>query len=190
MRKITVADFISLDGVVESPEKWHMPFADAELFAVMYPADSDMDTMLLGRTTYDTFAGAFANSPAGDPVADRMNQLAKVVVTSTPQTATWANSTALYPSLDPQSAELTGDVLAGVRALKETPGGSITVVGSTTLARTLLAAGLVDELSLLLHPLAVCTGTRLFPETGPGASFTLSTCKPLKSGVVHLVYTA
>ena len=64
------------------------------------------------------------------------------------------------------------------------------MVGSTTLARTLLAAGLVDELSLILHPLAVGAGTRLFPEAGPGASFTLTTCTPLKSGVVHLVYTA
>ena len=179
MRKITIADFISLDGVVESPEKWHMPYADAEMFAVMYPADSDMDTMLLGRTTYDSFAGAFAGGPADDPVVARMNQPAKVVVTSTPETVTWANSTTL-----------TSDVPAGVRALKERPGGSISVIGSTTLARTLLAAGLVDELSLILHPVVVGAGARLFPETGPGASFTLTTCTPLKSGVVHLVYTA
>src|SRR5687767_2092995 len=102
MRKITVAEFISLDGVVESPEKWHMQYVDDEMFAVLYPADSDMDTMLLGRTTYDTFAGAFAGGPADDPVATRMNRLAKVVVTSTPDTVTWVNSTAL-----------TGDVPAG-----------------------------------------------------------------------------
>ncbi|HEX8346222.1 MAG TPA: dihydrofolate reductase, partial [Actinoplanes sp.] len=95
MRKITVAEFISLDGVVESPERWHMPYVNEEMMAVMYPPDSDMDTMLLGRTTYDTFAGAFAHAPQGDPVAARMNQLAKAVVTSTPDTVTWANSTAL-----------------------------------------------------------------------------------------------
>jgi dihydrofolate reductase len=178
MRKITVAEFVSLDGIVESPEKWHMPYADAEMFAAMYPADSDMDTMLLGRTTYDTFAGAFAAGPADDPVVANVNRPAKVVVTSTPDTVTWANSTAL-----------TGDVPAGVRALKEQPGGSIIVVGSTTLARTLLAAGLVDELSLILHPVIVGAGTRLFPETGPGASFTLTACTPMKSGVVHLVYS-
>jgi dihydrofolate reductase len=179
MRKITVADFISLDGVVEAPEKWHMQFVDEEMFSVLYPEDSDMDTMLLGRVTYDSFAGAFADAPAGDPVAAQMNRPAKVVVTSAPDTVTWANSTAL-----------TGDVRAGVRALKEQPGGSISVIGSTTLARTLLAAGLVDELSLILDPLVVGAGTRLFPDSGPGASFTLTTCRPLKSGVVHLVYTA
>ena len=178
MRKITVADFISLDGVVESPEKWNMQFIDAEMFEILYPADSDMDTMLLGRTTYDTFAATFAGGPADDPVASRMNRPAKVVVTSSPDTVTWANSTAL-----------TGDVLAGVRALKEQPGGSISVIGSTTLARTLLAAGLVDELSLILDPVVVGAGTRLFPESGPGASLTRTTCRPLKSGVVHLVYT-
>jgi dihydrofolate reductase len=108
-----------------------------------------------------------------------MNRPAKVVVTSTPETVTWANSTAL-----------TGDVVTGVRALKDEPGGSISVVGSITLARTLLAAGLVDELSLILHPVVVGAGTRLFPEAGPGASFSLTTCTPLKSGVIHLVYTA
>ena len=67
MRKLTVAEFISLDGVVESPEKWHMRYVDAEMFAAMYPADSDMDTMLLGRTTYDSFAGAFAGAPGRRP---------------------------------------------------------------------------------------------------------------------------
>ena len=86
MRKITVAEFISLDGVVESPEKWHMQYVDAEMFEVMYPADSDMDTMLLGSTTYDSFAGAFADGPADNPVAARMNQPAKVVATSAPDT--------------------------------------------------------------------------------------------------------
>ncbi|HYN94715.1 MAG TPA: dihydrofolate reductase family protein [Pilimelia sp.] len=179
MRTITVAEFSSLDGVVEAPEKWHMSYVNDEMFAAMYPADSDMDTMLLGRTTYDSFAGAFAHGPADDPVVASMNRPAKVVVTSTPDTVTWANSTAL-----------TGDVVAGVRALKEQPGGSIVVVGSTTLARTLLAAGLVDELSLLLHPVVVGVGARLFPQDGPGAAFTLTACTPLSTGVVHLVYTA
>lgn len=179
MRKITIAEFISLDGVVESPEKWHMSYVNDEMFAAMYPADSDVDTMLLGRTTYDSFAGAFANAPQDDPVAARMNQPAKVVVTSTPETVTWTNSSAL-----------TGDVVAGVRALKSRPGGSIAVVGSTTLARTLLAANLVDEVSLILHPVVVGAGTRLFPDDGPGATFTLTTCTPMSTGVVHLVYTA
>jgi len=179
MRKITIAEFISLDGVVESPEKWHMSYVNDEMFAAMYPADSDVDTMLLGRTTYDSFAGAFAAAPQDDPVAARMNRPAKVVVTSAPETVTWTNSSAL-----------TGDVVAGARALKARPGGSIAVIGSTTLARTLLAADLVDEVSLILHPVVVGAGARLFPDDGPGATFTLTTCTPMSTGVVHLVYTA
>jgi dihydrofolate reductase len=179
MRKLTVAVFISLDGVVEAPEQWHMSYVDEEMFAIMWPPDSDLDTMLLGRTTYDSFAGAFAGAPADDPVAANMNRPAKVVVTSRPDTVTWTNSTAL-----------TGDVGAGVRTLKEGEGGSIAVIGSTRLARTLLAAGLVDELSLLLHPVVVGKGERLFPADGPDSTFALAGATPLRSGVVHLVYRA
>jgi dihydrofolate reductase len=177
MRKLTVAVFISLDGVVEAPDKWHMSYVDEEMFAIMWPADGDVDTLLLGRTTYDSFAGAFGNGPDDDPVVASMNRPAKVVVTSRPETVTWKNSTAL-----------TGDVLAGARALKASEGGSIAVVGSTRLARTLFAAGLVDEVSLLLHPLVVGAGERLFPADGPGPAFTLAGATPLRSGVVHLVY--
>ncbi len=179
MRTITVAEFIALDGVVESPEQWHMSYINDEMMAVMYPPDSDMDTMLLGRATYDSFAGAFASAPASDPVAGIMNGLSKVVVTSAPDTVTWTNSTAVE-----------GDVVSAVQSLKASSGGSISVIGSATLARTLLAAGLVDRLSLILHPLVVGRGARLFPADGPGSSFTLTTCTPLSTGVVHLVYTA
>ena len=177
MRKLTVAEFISLDGVVEAPDTWHMSYVDEEMFAVMFPADSDVDTLLVGRTTYDSFAGAFADGPEDDPVVARMNRPAKVVVTSRPETVTWKNSTAI-----------TGDVLAGVRALKQADGGSIAVLGSTRLARTLFEAGLVDEVSLLLHPLVVGAGERLVPADGPGATFALASATPLRSGVVHLVY--
>jgi dihydrofolate reductase len=179
MRKLTVAEFISLDGVVEAPDTWHMSYVDEEMFAIMWPAGTDVDTLLVGRTTYDSFAGAFANGPDDDPAVAAMNRPAKVVVTSRPETVTWKNSTAI-----------TGDVLAGVRALKAAQGGSIVVVGSTRLARTLLAAGLVDEVSLLVHPLVVGAGERLFPADGPGATFTLAGATPLRSGVVHLVYRA
>jgi dihydrofolate reductase len=177
MRKLTVAEFISLDGVVEAPDTWHMSYVDEEMFAIMWPADTDVDTLLVGRTTYDTFAAAFADGPDDDPAVAQMNRPAKVVVTSRPETVTWKNSTAI-----------TGDVLAGVRALKEAEGGSITLVGSTRLARTLLDAGLVDEVSLLLHPVVVGAGERLFPADGPGTTFTLTGATPLRSGVVHLVY--
>jgi dihydrofolate reductase len=177
MRTLTIAEFISLDGVVEAPETWHMSYVDEEMFARMWPEDSDIDTMLLGRVTYQSFAGAFANAPEDNPVIANMNRPTKVVVTRTLGDLEWRNSTAL-----------TGDVIEEVTALKEKPGGTIAVIGSTRLARTLLAAGLVDELSLLLHPVVVGSGERLFPPDGPGAAFTLASCTPLRSGVVHLIY--
>jgi dihydrofolate reductase len=177
MRKLIVAEFIALDGVVESPEKWHMRYVDAEMFAAMWPADSDVDTLLLGRVTYDSFAGAFAHGSDDDPVVANMNRPEKVVVTSADGDLSWKNS-----------RKLEGDVVPAVRALKAEPGGSIAVVGSTRLARTLLDAGLVDELSLLLHPVVVGTGERLFPAAGPDATFELAACTPLRSGVVHLTY--
>ena len=177
MRKIVIAEFIALDGVVEAPDRWHMPYVDEELFAAMWPAGSDVDTLLLGRVTYDSFAGAFAHAPDDNPVVANMNRPEKIVVTGTAGDLSWKNS-----------RTLVGDVVPAVRDLKAGGGGSIAVVGSIRLARTLLAAGLVDELSLLLHPVVVGTGERLFPVTGPDATFGLTSCTPLRSGVVHLVY--
>jgi dihydrofolate reductase len=176
MRTITVGQFISLDGVVESPEKWHMPYVDEEMMSAIWSEPAD--TLLLGRVTYESFAGAFAHLPADDPVGGPMNRPEKVVVSRTLSSLSWHNSR-LLPE---------GDVATRVAELKSGPGGPITVTGSTTLVRTLLAAGLVDRLSLLIHPLAVGGGTRLFPAEGPRLRMTLSSCKVLTSGVTHNMY--
>ena len=176
MRKIIVAEFIALDGVVEAPDRWHFPYADEEMYAAMWSIGDRADTMLLGRVTYESFAGAFANAPDDDPVAARMNRPAKVVVTRSRTDLAWRNSTAL-----------TGDVVREVAALKEQPGGAILVTGSTTLVRTLLRAGLVDELHLLLHPIVVGAGQRLFEE-GASVPLKLAGCDRLGTGVVHLAY--
>jgi dihydrofolate reductase len=106
-----------------------------------------------------------------------MNKPAKVVVTSTLQSLEWRNST-----------RLTGDVVTEVAKLKEQPGGAILVTGSTTLVRTLLRAGLVDELNLLIHPVIVGTGQRLFEEEAGKLPLTLAHCAALGTGVVHAVY--
>jgi dihydrofolate reductase len=155
MRKIIVAEFMSLDGVVEAPERWHFPYVDDEMYAVMWALNACIDTMLLGRVTYQSYAGAFANAPADDAVAAQMNKPAKVVVSKTLHELAWQNST-----------RLGADVAAEVAALKQRSGGDILVTGSITLARTLLRAGLVDELNLLIHPIVVGTGQRLFEADG------------------------
>ncbi len=177
MRKIVVAEFISLDGVVETPERWHFPYVNEEMFGVMWAMNAEADTLLLGRVTYQGFAGAFANAPADDPVAAQMNKPAKVVVSKTLEDLEWKNSTLL-----------TGDVVEQIAKLKDQPGEAILVTGSITLARTLLRAGLVDELNLLLHPIVVGSGRRLFENDGVQVPLTLVSSNAFSTGVVHLVY--
>jgi dihydrofolate reductase len=177
MRKIVVAEFISADGVVEAPERWHFPYVDEEMYEVMWGLNAEADTMLLGRVTYQSYAGAFANAPADDPVAAQMNKPAKVVVSKTLDDLAWANST-----------QLTGDVIDQVARLKDQPGNAILVTGSITLARALLGAGLVDELNLLVHPIVLGAGQRLFDDSGATTPLKLVRCNALSTGVVHLVY--
>jgi len=180
MGKIVVGEFISVDGVVEAPDTWHFPYVNDEMFAVMWGLNQRCPTMLLGRTTYQSFAGAFAHAPADDPVAAQMNKFAKVVVSSTlGDDLEWANSTRLH-----------GDVVAEVKELKGRSEGDILVTGSTMLVRTLLRAGLVDELSLLVHPIVVGHGQRLFEEDGERLPLTLASSSVFQTGVLHLAYAA
>ncbi|MBC6456996.1 dihydrofolate reductase family protein [Actinomadura sp. HBU206391] len=177
MRKIVVGEFMSLDGVVESPEKWHFPYLDDEMGQRIMSQMLESDTLLLGRVTYQTFAGAFANAGAGDPVAAQLNAIRKVVVSSTLETAEWQNSIVL-----------TGDAVTQVGKLKGQPGKDISVTGSTTLVRSLLRAGLVDELRLLVHPIVVGGGERLFEADGDQIPLKLVDSKTFGSGVLALTY--
>jgi dihydrofolate reductase len=177
MRKIIVAEFISLDGVVEAPETWHMGYLSEEMFAVMWSLNERCDTMLLGRNTFASFAAAFGDAPADDPIAARMNRPTKVVVSSTLTDPGWANSVVL-----------AGDPVKGIAELKEQPGGDIITTGSTRLARTMLRAGLVDELTLLVHPVVVGKGQRLFEEDADALPLTLVETAAFATGVVHLHY--
>jgi dihydrofolate reductase len=178
MRKIIVAEFISLDGVVEAPETWHFPYVNEEMYEVMWSLNDTCDTMLLGRVTYEGFAGAFAHAPEDDPVASKMNRPAKVVVSSTAASLTWKNST-LLPA---------GDVVEQVGKLKAEDGASIVITGSIRLAQTLLRAGLVDELNLLVHPIVLGRGRRLFEDGGTRIPLALVGSRPLSTGVVSAVY--
>ena len=177
MRKIVVAEFISLDGVVEAPETWHMSYLSDEMFAVMWALNDRIDTMLLGRNTFASFAGAFAQAPVDDPIAARMNRPAKVVVSSTLTDPGWANSSVL-----------AGDAVKGITELKAEPGGDILTTGSTRLVRTMLRAGLVDELSLLVHPVVVGKGQRLFEADADPLPLALVESTAFRTGVVHLHY--
>jgi dihydrofolate reductase len=177
MRKIVVAEFISLDGVVEAPERWHFSYLNDEMQNVLFTQAAQTDTMLLGRVTYDSFAGAFADTTAGDPVGDMMNRPRKVVATRSRTSLDWRNSQILR-----------GDLVAEAARLKAGDGQNILTTGSISVARQLLRAGLVDELHLLVHPIVVGTGQRFFEDPGPKIPLELAGCTAFTTGVTHQVY--
>ncbi|GAA1718334.1 dihydrofolate reductase family protein [Fodinicola feengrottensis] len=177
MRKIVANLFISLDGVVESPEKWSMSYWSDDLEAVVVGGMANSDAMLVGRVTYDGFAAHWPNVTAEqDPAADHMNNTRKYVASTTLKAADWNNSVLLE-----------GDLADSIAKIKAQDGGDIATVGSPTLVRSLLALGLVDELHLLHYPVVVGHGQRLFADDS--YAVTLKEATTFSNGVQHLVYT-
>jgi dihydrofolate reductase len=181
MRKIKAGLFISLDGVVEAPDQWHFPYFNEEMGAAVGATLVEADTILLGRKTYDTFAGAWPErEAAGEEDAEfgrLLGDMRKLVVSSQELEFTWRNS-----------EQVQGDLIEFVRALKREPGGPISMSGSISVVRQLLAAGLLDELHLLLHPIAVRDGMRLFDEGDERIPLKLLSSQTFETGVLNLVY--
>lgn len=177
MRKITAGLFISLDGVIESPDKWHFPYWSDEMGEVVSASMAATDAMLLGRVTYQEFAGYWPSAPADDPITAQMNDTPKYVVSNTLRSVEWQNSTLV-----------SGDVLAEIAKLKELPGKNLGITGSATLVRSLLQAGMLDELTLLVHPVVVGSGKRLFGDNDALRPLKLADSKTLSTGVLSLVY--
>jgi dihydrofolate reductase len=180
MRKITAGMFIALDGVVEAPDQWHFPYFNDEMGAAVDGQLGAADTILLGRETYDSFAGAWPGREAdgGEDAefAKKLGDARKIVVSRQDLEFTWRNSELLR-----------GDLVEAVAALKNEPGGDIGISGSVSVVRQLLAAGLLDELHLLVHPIVVGKGMRLFDEGTPLPLKLLSSWT-FETGVLHLVY--
>jgi dihydrofolate reductase len=182
MRRITAGLFISLDGVVEEPGNWHFPYFDDEMGAAVDGQLGAADTLLLGRKTYDSFAGAWPGREAagGDDAsfAKTLGDARKIVVSNQNLQFTWRNS-----------EQLQGDFVEAVTALKNEPGATdIAMSGSVSVVRQLLDAGLLDELHLLLHPIAVRSGMRLFEEGESRIPLRLVSSRAFSTGVLHLIY--
>ena len=181
MRKITAGLFISLDGVVEAPDQWHFPYFNEEMGAAVDATLGAADTVLFGRKTYDSFAGAWPEREAagGEDAgfAKTLGDARKIVVSNQKLEFTWRNS-----------EQLEGDLVEAVTALKNERGGNIALSGSVSVVRQLLAAGLLDELHLLVHPIAVRKGMRLFDEAETPFPLTLISSETFKTGVLNLVY--
>lgn len=174
MGSIKSSLFISLDGVIESPETWHFDYFDDEMGAVVGTLMSETDATLLGRHTYDEFAGYWPNADPADPITAQMNGARKYVVSNTLADAAWENSSVI-----------SGDVVAELTALKQDT--RLSTTGSATLVRWMLEAGLVDELHLLVHPVVVGSGKKLFAD-GPKVPLDLVSATTFNTGVLHLVY--
>jgi dihydrofolate reductase len=182
MRKIVASLFISLDGVVDGLEDWHFPYFNDEMGAAVDAMVVASDTLLLGRKTYDSFAGAWPEREAAGgedaATARAFGDARKIVVSNQELEFTWRNS-----------ERLKGDLVEAVAALKNEPGDThIAISGSISIVRQLLAAGLVDELHLLVHPIAVRKGMRLFDEDPSPIPLRLVSSETFSTGVLNLVY--
>jgi dihydrofolate reductase len=183
VREIKATLFISLDGVVDRMEHWHFQYFNDEMGAAVDRVMSTADTFLLGRVTYDSFAGAWPKVEVegkGEDAefAKHLGDARKVVVSNQQLEFAWRNS-----------EQLQGDLMQGVKALKEEPGDThIAMSGSPSVVRQLLGAGLLDELDLLVHPIVVGKGMRLFDHGENPIPLELVSAERLTTGVLDLVY--
>ena len=178
MRNITAGLFIALDGVVESPEKWHFPYFNDEMGAAVGSQMAETDAMLLGRVTYQDFASYWPGVSADDePIAAYMNNTPKYVVSTSLDTVDWQNSTLIK-----------GNIAEALTKLKQQPGKNIGITGSPTLVHSLLQEDLLDELRLLVHPVVVGSGKRLFKGGGDLKRLKLVDSKTFSTGVLSLIY--
>lgn len=174
-RKIVAGLFISLDGVVEAPESWHFPYLNEEMQAAVGEMHAAADTLLLGRVTYESFASVWPHQTG--ELADQLNGIPKLVASTTLGEPEWQNSTLL-----------DGDVTGALAELKRQPGKNIQLSGSITLTRTLLHAGLIDELRLMVHPIVLGSGQRLFTEGTGRVPLKLTGSTTFSTGVIDLAY--
>ena len=182
MRKITVGLFSGADGVVAEPQNWHFPYFCDELGAAVMEQVGGADTLLFGRKTYEGFAEAWpareAEGGEDAGMAKALGDMRKIVVSHSPLELTWRNS-----------EQVDGDLLTFVEKLKAEPGGPIALSGSVSVARQLLHAGLLDEVHLFIHPIAVGKGLRLWEDDlDEPIKLRLIKCDVFKSGTLHVVY--
>src|SRR5215475_2834480 len=184
MRKLSISTLVSLDGVIQDPGGfgeteqggWGNPYfsEDAQQDALEHLQASDY--FLIGRVTYEVLHKSWAGIKGG-PYLDRMNEIRKLVASST-----------LSGPLEWNATVITGDVAAEIARLKQESGGDIEVYGSATLVQTLMRHNLIDEYRIHVHPVVLGGGTQLFPQGGVPATLRLAGTRTLDSGVVSLTY--
>lgn len=189
--KLTTTTMVTVDGVMQGlggPDEdrrggferggWVQPYSE-EAMAFLNPVYARADAFLLGRRTYEIFAGSWGTwpDPGDSPVWTALNTRPKYVASTKPIDPAWANTTVL-----------SGDIAAAVGELKARPGGELQVHGSGALIRSLLDDDLIDELTLLTCPVVIGQGTRLFPDAGPDTALELVASRTTPGGVTIQVY--
>jgi dihydrofolate reductase len=177
MKKIISGLFISLDGVAEAPDKWHFPYFNDEMGQAINSQMEETDTVLLGRVTYEAFASYWPHQSSEVPFADYINNTPKYVVSTTLDRVEWKNSTLI-----------NGDLVGELKKLKAGPGKNIGITGSILLVRSLIQNDLLDELRLLVHPIVVGNGKRLFVDGMDMKPLKLVESKTFETGVLSLIY--
>jgi dihydrofolate reductase len=178
MRKVIASELVSLDGVMEKPEEWAFSYSNDEMEEANAAGMADSDAMLLGRVTYEGLAAFWPNQPGGTPMVDHINRVRKYVVSGTLQEPLeWQNSTLIK-----------GDIAEEIAKLKRQPGKDITIIGSGSLVRSLLRDGLLDELGLMVHPIVLGSGKRLFEDGSDRKPLELVDSRTFGTGVLYLTY--
>jgi dihydrofolate reductase len=183
MAKVISTLFISADGVAEIDPDWHLPYFDESMGRAVGEDYDTADVLLIGHGTYDSFAGAWPDREAAGgedaPFAKQIGDMRKVVISRQPLTFSWRNSELIG-----------GDLIEAVTALKADAGvRGILIPGSISVVQQLLAAGLVDELRLLVHPVAARKGRRLFDEGDAPYHLKVIATEAYPTGVLRVIYS-
>jgi dihydrofolate reductase len=177
MRKIVATEYVILDGVMDEPGVWSGLFFNDEAAKFKYDELFASDVLLLGRVTYEGFAKAWPTMDGTGDFGERMNSMPKVVVSTTLQNPEWTNSRVV-----------SANVVEEVAKLKDEPGLDILLAGSGKLLHTLMEHDLVDEYRLMLHPIVLGGGKKLFENEKQTKALKLVETKPFASGIVVLTY--
>ena len=183
MRKLKIMEHVSLDGVIQSSGEddfpyadWTAPYRTPEGRDEVFAAHGGRFDLLLGRRTYDMWSGFWPKAPSS-PMADGLNAATKYVVTHRPESLEWGPFEGLGP-----------DIVEGIQRIKSQAGPDLVLWGSSTLTSTLLEHGLADEAMLIVYPVLLGTGKRLFAEGTPPRSFELVSTKAMPSGIILSAY--
>jgi dihydrofolate reductase len=179
MRKVLAVELVSVDGVMESPEEWAFSYSNDEMEEANELGMAASDAMLLGRVTYEALAAFWPYQPGGTPMVDYINSVPKFVVSATlEEPLKWSNSTLIKGN----------EFAEEITELKRRPGKDITILGSGALVRSLLREGLLDELRLMVHPVVLGGGKRLFEDGADQKALELMDSRTFGTGVLYLSY--